>query len=69
MRSATETNNPTLCEARADSKRVLGGCLMRCIEVMNKVECCFVDDSVAHVAGRMCTRHVGFLPVCNDHGQ
>ena len=42
---------------------------MRCIEVMNKVECCFVDDSVAHVAGRMCMRHVGSLPVCNDHRQ
>jgi len=42
---------------------------MRCGEVMNKVECCFVDDSVAHVAGRMRARHVGFLPVCNDHGQ
>jgi CBS domain-containing protein len=42
---------------------------MRCGEVMNQVECCFVDDSVAHVAGRMRARHVGFLPVCNDHGQ
>ncbi|GAC1548221.1 MAG: hypothetical protein NVS3B10_11860 [Polyangiales bacterium] len=42
---------------------------MRCGELMNKVECCFVDDSVGHVAGRMRQRHVGFLPVCNGHGQ
>jgi CBS domain-containing protein len=42
---------------------------MRCGEIMNKVECCYIDDSVAHVAGRMRARHVGFLPVCNDHGQ
>jgi len=42
---------------------------MRCAEIMNKVECCFIDDSVGDVAGRMRARHVGFLPVCNDHGQ
>lgn len=42
---------------------------MRCGDVMNKVECCFVDDPVAEVAGRMRARHVGFLPVCNDLGQ
>ena len=42
---------------------------MRCGDIMNKVESCYLDDSVAHVAGRMRARHVGFLPVCNDHGQ
>jgi len=42
---------------------------MRCRDVMNKVECCNINDSVADIAGRMRSRHVGFLPVVNDDGQ
>jgi CBS domain-containing protein len=42
---------------------------MRCRDVMNKVECCLIDDPVADVAKRMRARHVGFLPVCNGDGQ
>jgi CBS domain-containing protein len=42
---------------------------MRCRDIMNNVECCFIDDPVADVADRMRARHVGFLPVCNAYGQ
>lgn len=42
---------------------------MRCREIMNKVEVCFIDDPVADVADRMRSKHVGFLPVCNSYGQ
>ena len=42
---------------------------MRCRDIMNDVECCFIDDPVADVADRMRSRHVGFLPVCNAYGQ
>lgn len=42
---------------------------MLCRDIMNKVECCWLDDPVADVAGRMRARHVGFLPVCNHEGQ
>lgn len=42
---------------------------MRCGDVMNKVECCLIDDPVAEIAKRMRARHVGFLPVINNAGQ
>ncbi|MDB4939508.1 MAG: hypothetical protein JWP87_6480 [Labilithrix sp.] len=45
------------------------GHLIRCSDVMNKVERCSTDDAVADVAGRMRTRRVGFLPVCDAHGR
>lgn len=52
-----------------EARTVQATTAMRCGEVMNKVECCTIDDPVADIASRMRSRHVGFLPVLNGDGQ
>lgn len=42
---------------------------MNCSDLMKSdVECCGFDDTIEHVARRMSERNIGFMPVCNDHG-